>query len=163
MTPSQIKQRKLEDRSNWEGPEFIVDYLKVMIKDFAEDIKAIRHSHRCPSSHLHDIILGTTTDNKAKQIVLDYQEYYDRITKNEQDLNSIWKIGNELDMHNLWAEPEDLDRDAKYFDPLQAELKKYPMLDGFNSNRVMESDVSAYIDMVELSHSKDTDRKLEVA
>ena len=23
MTPSQIKQRKLEDRSNWEGPEFI--------------------------------------------------------------------------------------------------------------------------------------------
>ena len=163
MTPSQIKQRKLEDRSNWEGPEFIVDYLKVMIKDFAEDIKAIRHSHRCPSSHLHDIILGTTTDNKAKQIVLDYQEYYDRITKNEQDLNSIWKIGNELDMHDLWAEPEDLDRDAKYFDPLQAELKKYPMLDGFNSNRVMESDVSAYIDMVELSHSKDTDRKLEVA
>jgi len=149
MTPSQIKQRKLEDRSNWEGPEFILDYLKVMVKDFAEDIKAIRHSHRCPSSHLHDIILGTTTDNKAKQIVLDYQEYYDRITKNEHDLNSIWKIGNELDMSDLWAEPEDLDRDAKYFDPLKAELKKYPMLDGFNNNRVSESDVSAYIDMVE--------------
>tara|TARA_Y100000004_G_scaffold118615_1_gene133294 strand:- start:328 stop:804 length:477 start_codon:yes stop_codon:yes gene_type:complete len=149
MTPSQIKQRKLEDRSNWEGPEFIVDYLKVMVKDFAEDISAIRNAHRCSERHLHDVILDTNTDNKAKEIVLEYREYYDRITKNQNDLDQIWKIGNEMGMSDLWAEPEDFDKDAKYFDPLQREMQKYPLLYGVNTSRVSEIDMSAYIDMVE--------------
>ena len=149
MTPSQIKQRKLEDRSNWEGPEFIVDYLKVMVKDFAEDISAIRNAHRCLDRHLHDVILDTNTDNKAKEIVLEYREYYDRITKNQNDLEQIWKIGNEMGMSDLWAEPEDFDKDAKYCDPLQREMQKYPLLYGVNTSRVSEVDMSAYIDMVE--------------
>ena len=42
-------------------------------------------------------------------------------------------------------------------------MQKYPLLDGINTNKVSELDMSAYIDMVELSCSKDTDRKLEVA
>ena len=149
MTPSQIKQRKLEDRSNWEGPEFIVDYLKVMVKDFAEDISAIRNAHRCLDRHLHDVILDTNTDNKAKEIVLEYREYYDRITKNQNDLEQIWKIGNEMGMSDLWAEPEDFDKDAKYCDPLRREMQKYPLLYGVNTSRVSEVDMSAYIDMVE--------------
>ena len=101
MTPSQIKQRKLEDRSNWEGPEFIVDYLKALVKDSAEEISGIRHAHRCSDRNLHDVILGTTTDNKAKEIVLEFQEYNDRITKNQNDLDMVWKLGREMDMDSL--------------------------------------------------------------
>ena len=151
MTPSQIKQRKLEDRSNWEGPEFIVDYLKALVKDSAEEIAGIRHAHRCSDRNLHDVILNTTTDNKAKQIVLEYQEYHDRVTKNQNDLDMVWKLGNEMGMSELWAEPEGFDKDAKYFNPLTKEMRKYPLLEGINSNRVSESDMSAYIDMVENS------------
>ncbi len=151
MTPSQIKQRKLEDRSNWEGPDFIVDYLKALVKDSAEEIRDIRHAHRCSDRNLHDVILNTTTDNKAKQIVLEFQEYYDRITKNQNDLDHVWKIGNEMGMSDLWAEPEGFDKDAKYFKPLRKEMQKYPLLEGINSSRVFESDMSAYIDMVENS------------
>jgi hypothetical protein len=152
MTPSQIKQRKLEDRSNWEGPEFIVDYLKALVKDSAEEIAGIRHAHRCSDRHLHDVILGTNTDNKAKQIVLEFQEYYDRITKNQDDLDMVWKLGRELDMSHLWNEPEGFDKDAKYFNPLRKEMQKYPLLDGINTNKVSELDMSAYIDMVENSN-----------
>jgi hypothetical protein len=151
MTPSQIKQRKLEDRSNWEGPEFIVDYLKALVKDSAEEIAGIRHAHTCSDRHLHDVILGTTTDNKAKQIVLEFQEYYDRVTKNQNDLDMVWKLGRELDMSHLWNEPEGFDKNAKYFNPLKKEMQKYPLLDGINTNKVRESDLSAYIDMVENS------------
>ena len=149
MTPSQIKQRKLEDRSNWEGPEFIVDYLKALVKDSAEDIAGIRHSHTCSDRNLHDVILNTATDNKAKEIVLEFQEYYDRVTKNQNDLDMVWKLGKELDMSHLWNEPEGFDRNAKYFNPLRKEMQKYPLLDGINTNKVCESDLSAYIDMVE--------------
>jgi hypothetical protein len=155
MTPSQIKQRKLEDRSNWEGPEFIVDYLKVLVKDSAEEICGIRHAHRCSDHHLHDAILGTTTDNRAKQIVLEFKEYNDRINKNKNDLDMVWKLGNEMGMSDLWAEPEDFDRDAKYFDPLTKEMQKYPLLDGVNTRSVNDSDISAYIDMVENSSRKE--------
>ena len=95
--------------------------------------------------------------------MLDYQEYYDRITKNQDDLDMVWKLGRELDMSHLWNEPEDFDKNAKYFNPLKKEMQKYPLLEGINTNKVCESDLSAYIDMVELSHSKDTDCKLEVA
>jgi len=154
MTPSQIKQRKLEDRSNWEGPEFIVDYLKALVKDSAEEISGIRHAHRCSDRNLHDVILGTTTDNKAKEIVLEFQEYNDRITKNQNDLDMVWKLGREMDMDSLWAEPEGFDQDAKYFKPLKKEMEKYPLLDGINTNRVCESDLSAYIDMVENSNKE---------
>jgi hypothetical protein len=154
MTPSQIKQRKLEDRSNWEGPEFIRDYLKALVKDSAEEIRDIRHSHRCSDRNLHDVILNTNTDNKAKQIVLEFQEYYDRITKNQNDLDMVWKVGNEMGMSDLWAEPEGFNKDAKYFNPLRKEMQKYPLLDGINTNRVCESDLSAYIDMVENSNKE---------
>jgi len=151
MTPSQIKQRKLEDRSNWEGPEFIRDYLKALVKDSAEEIRDIRHAHTCSHRNLHDVILNTNTENKAKEIVLEYREYYDRITENQNDLDHIWKIGNEMGMSDLWAEPEGFDKDAKYYRPLREEMQKYPLLEGINSNRVCESDMSAYIDMVENS------------
>ena len=151
MTPSQIKQRKLEDRSNWEGPEFIVDYLKALAKDSAEEIAGIRHSHTCSHRNLHDVILNTNTDNKAKQIVLEFQEYYDRVTKNQNDLDMVWKIGRELSMTHLWNEPKDFDKNAKYFNPLKKEMQKYPLLEGINTNKVCESDLSAYIDMVENS------------
>ena len=154
MTPSQIKQRKLEDRSNWEGPEFIVDYLKALVKDSAEEIAGIRHSHACSHRNLHDVILNTNTDNKAKQIVLEFQEYYDRVTKNQNDLDMVWKLGKELDMSRLWNEPEGFDRNAKYFNPLKKEMQKYPLLEGINTNKVCESDLSAYIDMVENSNKE---------
>ena len=151
MTPSQIKQRKLEGRSNWEGPEFIMDYLKQLVKDSAEEISEIRHAHRCSHNHLHNIILDTTTDNKAKQIVLEYQEYHDRIMENQNDLDAIWKFGEKMGMSDLWEKPEDFDRDAKYLEPLNKEMKKYPLLDGINTYRIDDSEISAYIDMVENS------------
>jgi hypothetical protein len=64
----------------------------------------------------------------------------------------VWKLGRELDMSHLWNEPEGFDKDAKYFNPLRKEMQKYPLLDGINTNKVCESDLSAYIDMVENSN-----------
>ena len=55
-------------------------------------------------------------------------------------------------MSHLWNEPEGFDKDAKYFNPLTKEMRKYPLLEGINSNRVSELDMSAYIDMVENSN-----------
>jgi len=64
----------------------------------------------------------------------------------------VWKLGKEMGMDNLWAEPEGFDKDAKYFNPLRKEMQKYPLLDGINTNKVSELDMSAYIDMVENSN-----------
>jgi hypothetical protein len=63
----------------------------------------------------------------------------------------VWKLGRELDMDSLWSEPEGFDKNAKYFNPLRKEMQRYPLLDGINTNKVCESDLSAYIDMVENS------------
>ena len=99
--------------------------------------------------NLHDVILNTTTDNKAKQIVLEFKSIM--IESKESKRSEFWKIGNEMGMSELWAEPEGFDKDAKYFNPLRKEMQKYPLLEGINSNRVSELDMSAYIDMVENS------------
>lgn len=149
MTPSQIKQRKLEDRTNWEGPEFVLSYIKALVQDKAPEIKAIRNKHSTYATGMHNAILMTSTDNEAKRLVAEYKEYDAEVSKNEHDLNLIWKIGNELSMSDLWEADENFDRYAKFHTPLKEQMEKYPLLESINSMRTNDEDIAAYIDLVE--------------
>ena len=158
MTPSQIKQRKLEDRSNWQGPEFVLGYIKALVQDKASEIKAVRNQHSVYASSLHHAILETSTDNEVKRLVTEYKEYHESISKNESELNMIWKIGNELSMSDLWEEDKDFDRYAKFHKPIKEQMDKYPLLETINSTRTEDQDIADYIDMVEQKSANELTR-----
>lgn len=158
MTPSQIKQRKLADRSNWQGPEFVLGYIKALVQDKAPEIKAVRNQHSVYASSLHHAILMTSTDNEAKRLVTEYKEYHESISKDESELNMIWKIGNELSMSDLWEADEDFDRYAKFHKPIKEQMDKYPLLETINSMRTEDQDIADYIDMVERKSANELTR-----
>jgi len=133
-------------------------YIKALVQDKAPEIKAVRNQHSVYASSLHHAILMTSTDNEAKRLVTEYKEYHESISKNESELNMIWKIGNELSMSDLWEADEDFDRYAKFHKPIKEQMDKYPLLETINSMRTEDQDIADYIDMVERKSANELTR-----
>lgn len=154
MTPSQIKTRKLEERDNWEGPECLLQLIKDLGEYHSEEINNIRHQHVIGSeySKYRDVFKMTKTDNKAKEIILAYEEYHQSIEKNYHKMDDIWRICHTLGV-NLYDAERKIDTAARFQKPLSAEMKKYPMLNGNVLGGLWSDDqrkvVADYIDMIE--------------
>lgn len=149
---SAVVSRKLEGRDNWEGPEYFVDMVKDIFTTYKDDIYDMRHAPSIGFTHLHSAILNTSTDNRAKQIVADYQEKAENLKKNMDICKKIMNACDCLGLSNLMEDREGFDKKAEFEIPLQNEMNKYPMLSFVSLNWIDGSNkqkISDYIDFVE--------------
>lgn len=149
---STVESRKLEGRDNWEGPEYLIDMVKDVFAAYKDDICNLRHTPSIGFTHLHSAILNTSTDNRAKQIVADYQERVESLKKNMDICRKIMNACDCLGLSNLAEDREGFDKRAEFEIPLQNEMNKYPMLGFVSSNWISDSNqqkISDYIDFVE--------------
>jgi len=154
LTPSQIKTRKLEERDNWEGPEYLLQLIKDLRAYHSEDINNIRNQHSIGSEYgkYKDVFKMTKSNNKAKEIILAYEEYHQSIENNYHKMDDIWKICHYLGM-NLSETDRKIDTTERFQKPLNGEIKKYPMLNSNVLGSLWHDDqrrvVADYIDMIE--------------
>jgi hypothetical protein len=154
LTPSQIKTRKLDERDNWVGASCLLDLIKELGEYNAEEIMNIRYQHKIGReySQFKDVFKKTKSDNKAKEIILAYEEYHQSIEKSYNKLDDVWNICRALNMKIHEADPK-IDYDARFSKPLQAEIKNYPMLCGNVLSSLWSEQqqqvVADYIDMME--------------
>ena len=154
MTPSQIKTRKLEERDNWEGPECVLQLIKDLGEYHSEEINNIRNQHTIGSEYnrYKDVFKMTKTDNKAKEIILAYEEYHASVEKNYHKMDDIWRICHTLGV-NLYDTERKIDTTERFQKPFAAQMKQYPMLNGNVLNSLWSDDqrkiVADYIDMIE--------------
>ena len=149
---STVASRKLESRDNWEGPEYFIDMVKDIFTTYKDDIYDMRHAPSIGFTHLHSAILNTSTDNRAKQIVADYQEKAESLKKNMDICKKIMNACDCLGLSNLMEDREGFDKKAEFEIPLRNEMDKYPMLSLVSLNWIDGSNkqkISDYIDFVE--------------
>lgn len=154
LTPSQIKTRKLDERGNWEGSSCLLGLIKELGQYHAEEINNIRHQHKIGHEYgkFKDVFKMTKSSNKAKEIILAYEEYNNSIEKSYHKMDDIWTMCRNLSMGLHEANPN-IDYDAKFAKPFQKEIKKYPILGGNVLNTLWSEDqrkvVAEYIDTIE--------------
>lgn len=162
VKPSVVKSRNLESRENWHNALPIVEnIIEKSIEKHKENIincyRRVNLSNTY-SSRWAEIIEITKTDNEAKRIVTEYNEY---TLKKEKDANLFLTINSlagmfpnvkGIDFSNIKL---DDDRFSKRFDK---EIKKYPMLQICNvPYRDADKKIIAdYIDMIERSENMST-------
>ena len=149
---STVESRKLEGRDNWEGPEYFIEMMKDIANANKDDIYALRHAPRIGFTRLHNAILNTSTDNKAKEIVANYREKTEDLEKNTSICNDIICTCTALGLSDLMENCENFDENAEFKIPLEIEMAKYPMLSFVSSvwvDKTQEQKISDYIDFVE--------------
>ena len=149
---STVESRKLEGRDNWEGPEYFIEMLKDIANSHKDTIYAMRHASRIGFDHLHNAILNTSTDNKAKEIIVNYREKTEGLEKNTDVCNNIICTCTALGLSDLMENCEGFNENAEFAIPLEIEMAKYPMLSfvsGVWLEKSQEQKISDYIDFVE--------------
>jgi hypothetical protein len=149
---STVESRKLEGRDNWEGPEYFVDMVKNITDAYKDDIYALRHAPTIGFKNLHNAIFNTSTNNKAKEIITNYQEKMEEIRKNDGICNKIINLCSSLGLANLMEDCKGFDPAAEFAIPLEKEMLKYPMLSFLSGtwlDKSQEKKISDYIDFVE--------------
>jgi len=130
VKPSVIKNRKLDERDNWNDASHVVR--SVFTKAFEENEKdVINCQHHYPlSDKRYDkfkaMFEETQTDNEAKKIVEEYNEYAERISKIRYDMDIIRIFAN-MFMLSSNANNHQYDK-SKFSKRFDAAVSKYPML-----------------------------------
>lgn len=155
LTPSQIKMRKLDERSNWSSEQHLLDLIKDLGEYHADEINSIRHQHTIGNGYRwKEVFNKTKSANRAKEIMAAYEEYHNSINKSYNKLDDVWNICRSLGMRMHEADTS-VDLKARFERPLNAEIKKYPMLYSNVLNTLWGEDqkqaVADYIDLVENS------------
>lgn len=149
---STVESRKLEGRDNWEGPEYFIEMLKDIANAHKDTIYAMRHAPRIGFTRLHNAILNTSTDNKAKEIVANYRDKTEGLEKNTDVCNNIICTCTALGLSDLMENCEGFNENAEFAIPLEIEMAKYPMISfvsGVWLEKSQEQKISDYIDFVE--------------
>lgn len=162
IKPSVAKNRKLDERPNWRpGVDILSKIFNEAVNTYKQDI--IEHQRRCYLSNgrhdkWQDIFMMTQTDNEAKRVVIEYNDYIKRRERINADMNIIYNVScnlpnvTKIDFSHVKIED---DRFSKRFDN---EIKKYPMLKllGHPWNHEDKMMVAQYIDTIENSESMST-------
>lgn len=154
VKPSVAKNRKLDSRDNWHNA---VPFIRDIITDATEKHKdAIIDSFkryglsRNNNHRWKEVLELTKTNNNAKAIINEYNEFMSSRQNNNEHLRTIHNLGKALNISTLNILNINLDDDrfSKRFD---AEINKYPMLQVcHNPWRDNEKQIIAdYIDNVE--------------
>jgi len=155
LTPSQIKMRKLEERDNWLPEKYLLELINSIGEYHADEINAIRHQHTVGTGYRwKDVFNKTKNKNRAKDIIAAYEEYHNSIQKSYNKLDDVWNICQSFGMR-MHESDTNIDLKARFEKPLNAEIKKYPILYSNVLNTLWGEDqkqaVADYIDLVENS------------
>jgi hypothetical protein len=130
VKPSVIKNRKLDERDNWNDASRVVH--NIFTKAFEENEKDVMNCqyHYSLSDKRYDkfkhVFAETQTDNEAKKIVTEYNEYAERISKIRHEMDIIRIFANIFILSSNSKNYQfDKSKFSKRFD---AAVSKYPML-----------------------------------
>jgi hypothetical protein len=160
VKPSVIKNRKLVERSNWNDAVSVMrTVFNKAVADHKQDIIDCNvrfglSAHR--NEKFANIFSATKTDNEAKKVVAEYNEYEKRITSMRHEMELVRAMSSIIpncDSVDLSATKIDNTKFSKRFDNA---VQKYPMLKvianmGYYGN-VSQNDVKIvadYIDTIE--------------
>lgn len=154
IKPSVIKNRKLEERDNWnDGSNLIGDiFNKAVATNKKNIIECQKRYYLSAQRHdrWKDCIAMTTTDNELKRIVREHEAHMKEINAIRDDMITIYEVSRSF------ASVESIDfsgiklDDGMYSKRFDEEIKKYPML-RLLSNVWSDQDrklVAGYIDTV---------------
>lgn len=154
VKPSVAKNRKLDGRDNWHNAAPVI---KNIVKDAIDIHKnAIIDSRRrydlsrTNNNRWKEVIELTKTDNDAKRVIVEYNEFMSKREKVVPSLRTIQELGTIFCPGSINISNVNLD-DDKFSKRFDAEIKKYPMLQVCNHPwRDTEKQIIAdYIDNIE--------------
>jgi hypothetical protein len=132
VKPSTITNRKLDERSNWKnGNNIFSTIFSDAVNKHRDDIIQI-HTHCRLSTERHerwsDIFEETTTNNRAKQIISEYNEFVEKQSAIKYHMMMIQKIAKMLpDVKEVdYVSIEDANN--QFHKEFDKEMKKYPLL-----------------------------------
>lgn len=154
VKPFVIKNRKLEERDNWyDGVDLLTKIVSKLVDDNRDLITHVHSRHQL-SNHRNEkwaeVLQKTTTNNRAKQIVLEYNEYSEKLKKVSDNMTTIHNFAKKLP--NVEAINFNNTKNDKFANEFDKEMKKYPMLKVINHHIWNESDkniIAEYIDSIE--------------
>lgn len=156
VKPSVAKNRKLSERDNWHNAAPVIkNLISNAIETHKDSIIDSYRRYNLSKTNNHrwkEVFELTKTNNNAKSIVTEYNEFMSSRQSNAECLHTIHNLGKIFNISTLNISNINLDDDrfSKRFD---AEIKKYPMLQVCNHPwRDNEKQIIAdYIDNVENS------------
>lgn len=132
VKPSVVINRKLEERDNW------IDGNVMLNKIFSDAI--VRYKDDIVRAHVHcrlsvnrnerwtDILNQTVTNNRAKQIVSEYNEFTQKLDEKRHDMVMVQKMAKRLP----GVDPVDYafieEAGRKFHEEFDQEIAKYPLL-----------------------------------
>ena len=157
IKPSVATNRNLGSRDNWTlGHKVIEDAIRKAREDHLDNIIKVLTKYDLSNENngkYRDILEMTKTDNKAKSIMAEYDEYMEEIKVIEAEMRTLCRL---IDRCPSVEEIEyDIvkDEDEKFAIPFDKEFEKYPMLKhacgGYWIDSDKQEDCAKYIDMVE--------------
>lgn len=155
VKPSVMKNRKLEQRDNWtNGCNLLESIFSNAVEKHREDIITVNTRSSLSASRNDrwiEVLKMTKTNSRAKQILMEYNEYSKRIDEISNSMHIIHHASvilpnvSQVNLNNMKINSEKF---SKEFD---SEMKKYPMLQftsyvwGENDKRI----IADYIDNIE--------------
>ena len=157
VKPSVIKTRKLDERHNWNDGSFVLrNVFTKAFQEHKEDVNSCQYHYPLSEKRydkFKDVFCETQTDNEAKKIVIEYNEYAERISKIRGDMEMIRIFAN---MFMLSSDSESKYDKSKFSKRYDNAVSKYPMLKVMASHGYYSSicgedikTVADYIDSVE--------------
>lgn len=154
VKPSVAKNRKLDERDNWhDAIPVIKNIINNAVEQHKDNIIDSYRRYNLSKTNNHrwkEVFELTKTDNNAKRIVAEYNEFMSKRIKDSESLQTIHSLGKVFNITSINISNTNLDDDrfSKSFD---VEIKKYPMLQVCNHPwRDTDKQIIAdYIDNIE--------------
>ena len=157
IKPSVATNRNLGSRENWTlGHKVIQDAVSKAREDHLDNIIRVYTQYDLTNENngkFRDVLGMTKTDNKAKSIMAEYDEYVEEIKVIESEMRTLQRLIDRCPSVEKceWETVED--EDEKFAIPFDKEFEKYPMLEhasgGYWMDGDKKEDCAKYIDLVE--------------
>ena len=157
IKPSVATNRNLGSRDNWTlGHKVIEDAIRKAREDHLDNIVKVATQYDLSNENngkYRDVLGMTKTDNKAKSIMAEYDEYVEEIKVIESEMRTLQRLIDRCPSVEEIEYEMVTDEDEKFAIPFDKEFEKYPMLNHANGGYWMDGDkkedCAKYIDLVE--------------
>jgi hypothetical protein len=162
VKPSVIKNRKLDERSNWSDAVSIMrTVFTKAVNEHKQDIIDCKYHFQLSAQRnerFMEALKFCKIDNESKQIVQEYNEYEKRISKLKADMELVNHMSNIIPMCSYVNLHEVKVDAAQFSSKFDKSMKKYPMLAvisnvmGYGGIKTADAQkIAEYIDTVESS------------
>jgi len=155
VKPSVIRNSKLAERDNWSrGDYLIASLVEDVMNDNLDNLNKVYNRYHladASDSKWAEVLELTKTDNEAKKIVVEYNEYMAEIDEIKEDMSKLNGLIHDSGLK--WDRPDPAeDHNSRFVERFDEAMEKYPMLDEVGGHW-MDSDTKQncadYIDLVE--------------